>query len=97
MTLVDDPMVSVVVCERNAIYVDSTRVTNRATKWGVRATLASFECHRSEVVKQCLALGFVDNVRCIDTEPYLFAARAASATNPNPKHNDITRKEREDE
>lgn len=73
--------VEVLVCERNAIYVDDSRITNRHTKWGIRATLALFACKRRDVVDECLKRGFLGHVRCIDTEPYLSAARAALQEN----------------
>lgn len=82
--MADSKMVQVVACERNAIYVNNTRITHRGTKWGLRATLASFECGPDEVVAECMARGLREHVRAIDTEPYLSAARAL-ATNPEPK------------
>ena len=80
----DKGVVEVVACERNAIYVNNTRITHRGTKWGVRAVLASFECPADRVVAECLARGLHDHVKAIDTEPYESAARAALSPQPTP-------------
>lgn len=71
--------VRVTVCERGAIYVNDTRITTGATKWGVRKTLADFECQMGDVVSSIIEMGFRGHVRNIDTEPYLSQAESREA------------------
>lgn len=67
-------MVKVEILERNAIYVDGSRITNRNTKWGARNILTTFDCEENDVVHECIRRGFDTHVKCIDTEPYLTQA-----------------------
>lgn len=67
---------NVQITNTSAIYVDNSRITSRATKWGIHTVLADFNCDDADVVKECLARGFEHAVRMIDTEPYRARAEA---------------------
>lgn len=69
-------IVSVTICERGAIYVNDSRITCRATKWGVLAALAEFECPQEDVARRVRDTGFGEYLKNIDTEPYSTQARA---------------------
>lgn len=71
--------VHVELTDRGAIYVNNTRITGRATKWGEHITLHSFHCAVEDVVKECLARGHRDYVSRIDYEPYFTQAVKAGA------------------
>lgn len=68
-------IVYVTICERGAIYVNESRITTRATKWGARATLAEFECPQEDVARKVKDMGFRGYLRNIDTAPYDAQAR----------------------
>lgn len=46
--------VSVEVTDKNAIYVNNSRITNGNTKWGIHYTFRSFECLNNEVVSKLI-------------------------------------------
>lgn len=63
-----DKIVSVEMAERSAVYVNDSRITDRGTKWGVRATLHRADVLQSEVVEWLYEHG--QDLSRIDTEPY---------------------------
>lgn len=65
-------MVNVVVDSGKAIYVNSTRITNRSTKWGLKDIILEFDCPKEDVVPTLFSYRHLgDHMRNIDTEPYL--------------------------
>ena len=70
----DDTIVTVVMCERSAVYVDNTRITDRGTKWGVRPVLHQADMLQSEVVEWLYE--HKQDLSRIDTEPYKSQVRA---------------------
>lgn len=71
--------VHVELTDRGAIYVNNTRITGRATKWGEHTTLHEFHCTRENVVKECLSRGHHAYVKRIDEQPYWDEAVALGA------------------
>jgi hypothetical protein len=63
-------MVNVELTNKNAIYVDGTRITNRSTKWGIHDIICSFICEKDNVVSECLKRGFQKHVDMIDLDFY---------------------------
>lgn len=62
---------TVTVTDKNAIYVNDTRITNRSTKWGIHQTLDEFVCEQKEDIrKRCISRGWDVPVSKIDTEGY---------------------------
>lgn len=57
------------VTDKNAIYVDNTRITDRSTKWGVHTTVFSIVCRREDVVNVLVENGF--NTKRIDDPVYM--------------------------
>ena len=59
--------ITVRVTERNAIYVNRIRITNRSTKWGLRQTLDEFEVDSfDEVVPELRKRGWDFQCKFID-------------------------------
>lgn len=69
-----DNIVTVVMTEKSAVYVDNTRITDRGTKWGARRTLHQADMPQSEVVEWLHQNG--QDLSRIDTEPYKSQAKA---------------------
>lgn len=57
--------VHVNVTDKNAIYIDDIRITDRMTKWGVHTTIEEFVCPRESVVSELLKKGYKKHVRLI--------------------------------
>lgn len=64
-------IVNVVCTDKGAVYVDGTRITNQATKWGIHRHIEDFDCARSDVVRECLARGRNRHVSNIDDPVFL--------------------------
>lgn len=63
-------MVLVEVTDKNAIYVDGYRITDRSTKWGVHNIIDEFECKKDDVSSECWLRGHRDAFHKIDVEEY---------------------------
>jgi hypothetical protein len=74
--------VTVEVTDRDAIYIDGTRITNRSTKWGTHLNLVTWFIPKDRVIDTLIEHGFTRSVRLIDFEPYATLARAALETKP---------------
>ena len=62
---------TVIVTDKNAIYVNDTRITNRSTKWGIHHTLDEFVCEQKEDIrKRCISRGWEIPASKIDIEGY---------------------------
>jgi len=70
-------MPTITVTNKNAIYVDGTRITDRETKWGVHHTID--EWVGTDVVGECMTRGHERAVSRIDDAAYIAAAKAALA------------------
>lgn len=71
-------MLNVQITNKNAIYVNDTRITNRSTKWGVHNTVAEFQARTPrEVLQGVVAQGFPNLLSLVDYEPYRSIARSA--------------------
>jgi hypothetical protein len=64
-------LVKLDVTDKDAVYVDNTRITDRSTKWGLHRIIFTVQTPQSEVVKTLLANGYERQAKRIDTEPYL--------------------------
>lgn len=62
---------TVEVTDKNAIYVNDMRITNRSTKWGNHTIIDSFKCNKNEVVKLCVKRNHMIPVSKIDDESYI--------------------------
>ncbi|MCK5639901.1 MAG: hypothetical protein KAJ19_03860 [Gammaproteobacteria bacterium] len=78
--------VEVVVTDKYAIYVDGTRITNRATKWGVHGEVDSFSCPRDRVAFVCIERGHRAAVRRINDNAYTKQQKQAFEDNPLPQY-----------
>ena len=58
--------VKVEVTDKDAIYVNGTRVTDRSTKWGSHIVIDTFDCERKDVDAECRARGYTAAADKID-------------------------------
>ena len=57
------------ITDKNAIYVDDMRITNRSTKWGVHNVIDTFDVKSIKLIKaECLKRGYDTHVSNIDGE-----------------------------
>ena len=68
-------LVEVKVTDKNAIYVNDTRITDRGTKWGVHSVVFAAYLPADDIVSPLLLAGHGKAVKRIDYEPYLSQAR----------------------
>lgn len=62
----------ITVTDKNAIYVDDFRITNRSTKWGVHNFLEEFEIEKKEeLLPELKKRGLEYVVDYIDDESFL--------------------------
>lgn len=60
-------MYFVQVTDKNAIYVNDTRITNRSTKWGVHTIIDSWQTDDKEnIVEECKNRGHNKPASLID-------------------------------
>lgn len=62
--------VNVEVTDKNAIYVDGMRITNRNTKWGIHNIIAEFSCRAEELPIECSKRGLHKALECIEEKEY---------------------------
>lgn len=62
--------VKVEVTDKNAIYVNGLRITNRNTKWGVHSIVAEFSCRAEELHIECSKRGLNKALECIEEKEY---------------------------
>lgn len=58
----------VFVTNKNAIYVDGIRITNRNTKWGIHEDVDSFECLEAELIGKLKERGHERIIKLIEKE-----------------------------
>lgn len=64
--------IKVTVTDKDAIYVNDHRITDRGTKWDIHHIIDEFECMTESDVKTiCLKRGHIDAVKRIDIPGYV--------------------------
>lgn len=64
-------MINVQVTDKNAIYVDDTRITNRSTKWGIHTSVDNFDCKKEEIITKLRQRGHEKVIKNIDDKDFM--------------------------
>lgn len=64
------PQIKVEVSDKNAIYVDGTRITSRNTKWGIHNIIYNGNLNSDTFCQVLVDFGFKKAVSYIDYPPH---------------------------